>query len=80
MTRADRILARRLKEARGATGYTLAEVSARTKINIGTLSLFERALQIPKIPQLRELAKTYRRPVTDFLSVPVPGQPHADPP
>lgn len=67
MTQADRRLAKALKEARGDARYTLAEVSGLTGINIGTLSLFENAKQIPKLPQLRALAKAYRRQVADLL-------------
>lgn len=61
-------LGRELRRARHNAGLTLAQVSARTGVNISTLSMVERGLMRGSINVLEKLAAVYGLRVVVSLS------------
>ena len=56
----------RIQRTRKAYGWTLAELSKKTGIPLGTLSGYECGKRFPRLPNLVALARVLRRTV-DFL-------------
>ncbi|MBM9466013.1 helix-turn-helix domain-containing protein [Nakamurella leprariae] len=65
----------RLQAARRATGATLAEVAAATKVSSSTLSRLENGRLRPTLEQLLPLARFYAVPLDDLVG----AQPTGDP-
>ncbi|GAB4462979.1 MAG: hypothetical protein OHK0029_30840 [Armatimonadaceae bacterium] len=60
-------IAQRLKEARQSVGLTLEDVDQRTGIVTSSLSEFETGKREPKISQLADLARCYKRSLAFLL-------------
>ena len=63
------IIGQRLKEARGAAGYTLEDVAQKLGITKDELSLFESGRQNPPLSLLRKFAKLYGVFVSYFYGI-----------
>jgi len=60
-------LHQRLKQARLALKLTIGAVEEKTGIGASTISEFENGKREPRLPQLKNLADTYQRPISFFL-------------
>lgn len=61
-------IARKLKFAREAIGYTLKKASQESEIGESSISEFENSKREPKFSQLSRLAEVYRKTIDIFLS------------
>lgn len=65
----------RLHRAREQRGFTLTEVSERTRISKSTLSRLENGQRKPSLELLLPLAQVYRVPLDDLVGAPEVGDP-----
>ena len=66
-TRPNSELARRLREQREYLGFTQLEVAGVLGISRSALSLIESEKRRVRVPELKQLANLYKRPVAYFL-------------
>jgi len=71
VSRVDRNLARRLREARRETGLSVrsvaAKLPARVSVSHSTIASYENGTTVPPIDVLAALADVYQRTLTWFL-------------
>lgn len=57
----------RLKEVREGKGYTIRELSKKSRVSVGHISSIENGLRIPSIEVMCKLAKALGCRVTDLV-------------
>lgn len=69
------INAETLRWVRVTTGLTVEAVAGKSDVRAEALQEWESGDSLPSIPQLRKLAKTYRRPIAFFFRSQIPDEP-----